>query len=59
MPTDQNPVPIAPDDPYAGLKPKDFLTDPEFHKMPKEAKRIAISKVWKEFRFLAETLRSG
>jgi predicted RNA methylase len=49
MPTDQNPVPIAPDDPYAGLKPKDFLTDPEFHKMPKEAKRIAISKVWKEF----------
>jgi len=31
------------------LKPKDVLTDPEFHKYSHEARRVIMSKVWPDF----------
>ena len=47
-------TPVAPtaaveENPWQGLTPKDILTDPGFHKLSKEARRIIASKVWEDF----------
>lgn len=41
--------PVAEENPWADLKPKDIFTDPGFHKLSKEARRVIASKVWSDF----------
>jgi hypothetical protein len=44
-----SPTPQMESNPWAHLTPRDILTDPGFFKMSKEARRIVVAKVWKEF----------
>jgi hypothetical protein len=44
-----SPTPQMESNPWAHLTPRDILTDPDFFKMSKEARRIIVSKVWQEF----------
>lgn len=44
MGTPQNPV-TAVDDKWAGVTPKDLFSDPNFFKLSKEARRLALSQV--------------
>lgn len=49
MATPQNPIVMEDDNPWKDLKPADIFTDPGFHKLSKDARKIIASKVWKDF----------